>query len=126
MATQTTRRALIGGAGLASVALIAPALAIPANHGSVAFRTLLEASDAARNRFNNLPNDLETTNPEQHEREMVGLADATRNADRAVPTNWHEYTRLIEHMSDNGWSQIDDDNATRLLDHARRLSKTEV
>jgi hypothetical protein len=56
---------------------------------------------------------------------MNRLADSTRAADRAIPTNWQEYTRLIEHMTDGGLSAIDDDNATRLLDHARRLSKTE-
>lgn len=126
MTNQTTRRALIGGVGLAGVALIAPALAIPANHGSIAFRALLDASDAARNRFNGLPEHLETTDAAQHEREMVSLADATRAADKAIPANWQEYTRLIEHMSDNGWSQIDDDNAARLVDHARRLSKLEA
>jgi hypothetical protein len=123
MNTQTTRRALIGGSGLMSVALIAPALAIPADHGSIAFRALLDASETARDHFNNLPVDYEFTDAAQHENEMIKLADATHNADRAIPTNWQEYTRLIEHMSDGGVSAIDDDNATRLLDHARRLSK---
>lgn len=94
--------------------------------GSVAFRALLDHSDAVRDRFNNLPIDLEMTDEAQHQREMDALCEASRNADRAIPTNWQEYTRLIEHMTDNGHSQIDDDNANRLLAHARRLSKMEA
>lgn len=124
----TTRRALIGGAGLIGVAIVgqiavdASATSAPAS-GSPAFRALLDASDATRDRFNNLPHDVEATDAARHEREMARLADATRCADRAIPTNWQEYTRLIEHMSDGGVSAIDDDNATRLLEHARRLSR---
>jgi len=128
MTNQTTRRAFIGSAGLIGVAIVgqivsdASATNAPVS-GSHEFRARLDTSDATRDRFNNLPHDVEATDPARHEREMIRLADATRRADRAIPTNWQEYTRLIEHMSDGGASAIDDDNATRLLDHARRLSR---
>jgi hypothetical protein len=126
MNTQTTRRALLGGAGLAAAVAIVPAVAaVSAPTGSAAFRAALDASAATARHFNSLPEDNEITNPVGHQREMDRLADSTRAADRAIPTNWQEYTRLIEHMTDGGLSAIDDDNATRLLDHARRLSKLE-
>ncbi len=123
MAHETTRRALIGGAGLAAAALAAPVIAAAAPaHGSAAFRAALDANDAARKRFNNLP-DIEDTHPAQYRRETDAMLEASRQADRAVPTSWQEYARLLEHMTDNGLSAIDDDNGARLLDHARRLAK---
>ena len=91
---------------------------------SAAFGAAIGASVAANARFNSLAGDLETTDRTRHEAEMKLLGEATRRADKAEPTTWQEYTRLLEHMTDNGLSQIDDDNATRLLDHARRLAAT--
>jgi len=123
MATQTTRRALLGGAGLAAAVAIAPAVtAVSAPTASAAFRAALDANAATTRRFNGLPEDLEVTNPAGFRLEMDRLAASTQAADKAIPTNWHEYTRLIEHMTDGGLSAIDDDNATRLLEHARRLA----
>ena len=127
MNTQTTRRALLGGAGLAAAVAIVPAVAaVSAPTGSAAFRAALDASAATARHFNGLPEHLEVTNPAAFRLEMDRLADSTRAADKAIPTNWQEYTRLIEHMTDGGLSAIDDDNATLLLDHARRLSKLEA
>jgi uncharacterized protein (DUF885 family) len=126
MSTTTTRRALIGGAGLTVAAAILPAAAavsVPA--GSPAFRAALDASAATASRFNALPADMEATDPAGHRLEMDRLAESTRAADQAVPTNWQEYTRLIDHMTDGGLSGIDDDNAALLLGHARRLSTME-
>jgi hypothetical protein len=129
MQTDTSRRALLGGVGLASVALLAPAIAsavasTPA--GSSPFRAALDGSDAARDRFNSLPVDLEIADEAQFARETDLMITAARRADAAMPTNWQEYTRLIGHMTDDGHSSIDDDNATRLLSHARRLSAREA
>lgn len=125
--TTTTRRALIGGAGLVAAVAIVPAVAaVSAPTDSAVFRAALDASAATARHFNSLSENLEVTDPVRHQQEMDRLADSTRAADKAIPTNWQEYTRLIEHMTDGGLSAIDDDNATRLLDHARRLSKQEA
>lgn len=126
MATETTRRALFASAGLVSVALVAPVIAAAAPvHGCAKFRAALDVSDRTRDRFNNLP-DIEDTNPAQYERETNALIETSRQADRAVPTSWQEFTRLLGHMTDNGTSAVDDDNAARLLNHARRLAKMEA
>jgi len=122
MSTQTTRRALIGGAGLAGVALIAPAIAAPENDGSPSFRASLDANDAAARHFNSLPEMLETDDRDAHAREIDRMVEASNLADRATPTNWAEFTRLLNHHCDGGVSGIDDDNANRLLAHAKRLS----
>jgi hypothetical protein len=122
------RRHIIGGAAALPAIVIASCGATPAiaSGGSPTFRLLLDRADTARERFNNLPVDLEIADEARHEREMDLLIDTSRAADRAVPMNWQEYTRLIEHMTDDGLSSISDDNATRLLDHARRLAAKEA
>lgn len=121
MNTDTTRRALIGGAGLASVALITPATAVAHHAGSAEFRAVMDANDDARHRFNDLPQDLEDTDDAAFQRETDRMIEASRAADRATPTNWREFTRLLNQMCDGGWSNIDGDNAERLLAHANRL-----
>ncbi|KQM62697.1 hypothetical protein ASE75_13800 [Sphingomonas sp. Leaf17] len=125
MTTQTTRRGLIGGAGLAGVALFDPFSASAASTGpdagSMAFRAALDANDAAKRRFNSLPADLETTDEEQFKREEDSMTAAVTHADAAVPTTWGEYTRLIEHMTDGGHFGIDGGNAKRLTEYAKRL-----
>lgn len=89
---------------------------------SAAFNAAIDAAVAASARFNALPENLEVDDRATHEAEMTILGNATQAADMAIPTTWQEYTRLIEHMTDNGLSTIDDDNGARLLAHARRLS----
>lgn len=129
MTTETTRRAIFGGAGLAAVALAVPALASASSTPQVdsgAFKAALDAADAASSHFNATASDLEDRDPDGFECEMQNLCDATAAADAAIPTNWQEFTRLLGHMSDEGQSTIDDDNAARLLGHARRLSGKEA
>lgn len=87
-----------------------------------AFAALLDAADAARTHFNSLPETLERDDPAAHVREMDCLVAASRAADRAEPTNWSEFVRLLENMTDNGHSVLDEDNAERVLLHARRLA----
>ncbi len=129
MTSETTRRAIFGGAGLAAVALAVPALASASSTTQIdspAFKAALDAADAARNHFNATASDLEYRDPAAFECEMQNLCDATAAGDAAIPTNWQEFTRLLGHMSDEGQSTIDDDNAARLLGHARRLSGKEA
>jgi hypothetical protein len=122
MSTQTTRRALLGGAGLAAAVAIVPAVAaVSAPTGSAAFRAALDASDAAARRFNTLPVNLETDDEAAHSREMDAMIAASRVADRATPTTWAEFVRLFDYQCDGGLSALDDDNAERLLAHAKRL-----
>lgn len=89
---------------------------------SKTFCALLDASDAASRRFNSLPSDLEEQDPVTFEREEQAVCAASHDADLAEPTTWAEFTRLLEHMSYCGASAIDDDNAARLLAHAKRLN----
>ncbi|KTW13559.1 hypothetical protein [Sphingomonas sanguinis] len=88
---------------------------------SEAFCALLDASDVASRRFNSLPSDLEEQDPVTFDQEEQAVCAASHDADLAEPTTWAEFTRLLEHMSYRGASAIDDDNANRLLLHARRL-----
>lgn len=129
MATETSRRAVFGGAGLAAVALAVAALATASSAApadSPAFKAALDGADAARNHFNATASDLEDRDPDGFECLMQDLCDATAAGDAATPTNWQEFTRLLAHMSEGGQSTIDDDNAARLLSHARRLSGWEA
>ncbi len=122
MEMQTTRRALLGGAGLAAAVAIVPAVAaISAPTSSATFRAALDASDAAARRFNTLPVNLETEDEVAYTRETEAMIAASRVADRATPTTWAEFVRLFDHQCDGGLSALDDDNAERLLAHAKRL-----
>ena len=85
------------------------------------FDRLLNASAAAARDFNSTASDLETRDPAGYQRELRKLVEASRGADAAIPTNWHEFARLLDHMCEGGESTIDDENAGRLLDHTRRL-----
>lgn len=85
------------------------------------FAVTMAAQDAARARFNSLPPSMEGDDLAAFEREEEQMLEASRAADRAVPTSWAEFTRLLEHMSAGGTDHIDGDNAARLVDHARRL-----
>jgi hypothetical protein len=122
METDTTRRAVLGAAGFASIALLAPVTMAASPNGSATFRALLDADDAARHRFNNLPEDLEYADEKTFRREEDRMHAAAAAAEEAVPTNWEEYIRLLDRMCDGGWSNIDGSNAERLLSYARRLS----
>ena len=131
MATQTTRRALIGGAGLAGVALIAPALraatapaflSATAGHRSpTKFAQLHARSNAARARFNSLPEDLEHTNPVLFAREEVLMHDATDAFDHAAPTNPSELVIAMENLIGGG-SHSGRELIAELIGHARRLA----
>ena len=88
---------------------------------SLTFAATMAAQDAARARFNGLPPSMEGDDLAAFEREEEQMLEASRAADRALPTSWSEFTRLLVHMSAGGTDHIDGDNAARLVDHARRL-----
>jgi len=131
MTTETTRRALIGGAGLAGVALMTPALkAATAPTYSAASTTqlaptefaLLHArSTAARARFDALPQDLEYTDPEQFSREETLMHEATDAFDCATPTNPSELVIAMENLIGGG-SYSGRERIAELIGHARRLA----
>ena len=114
MTTDTTRRALLGGAG---VALAAPAVAALPSPGCSNFRAIMDANDEAIRRFNSLPENLESVDPDAFEREekRMHLAhDATRDA---VPTNWTEFFRLFDYRC----GELPSNTASELRGHALRL-----
>ncbi|WP_426256844.1 hypothetical protein [Sphingomonas sp. DC2300-3] len=92
---------------------------------SSTFTAVMAAQDAARARFNALPPSLEGNDLAAFEREEEQMLEASRAADRAAPTSWAEFTRLLEHMSAGGTDHVDGDNVARLVNHARRLLTVE-
>jgi len=122
----TTRRALIGGAGMIGVAIVgqivvdASATSAPA-FGSPEFRATMKANKAAVDRFLGLPETFERDDPQGYQCEVERMCAASRAADHATPSTWAEFVELFGHQCDGGLSALDDDNATRLLAHAKRL-----
>jgi hypothetical protein len=86
---------------------------------SETFCALLDAHDHAVHRFNAVPDDGRVT-PE-YEEALQAMGEALDRADKAVPTSWPEFARLLGHMACGGQTGIDEDNANRLMLHARRL-----
>ncbi len=86
---------------------------------SETFCALLDAHDDAVHRFNAVPDDGNVT-PEYEAASQV-MCEASDRADKAVPTSWPEFARLLGHMACGGQTGIDEDNANRLMLHARRL-----
>ena len=126
-AAPLNRRALIGGAGIAAVALATPLAAGAASAApqSSRFASLMRANAAAVHRFNTLPEDLETRDRAAFEAEEERMHEAYRLAACASPSTWQEFARWIEHVSDEGHSAIDEEDVDRLLAHVRRLAKSE-
>lgn len=89
------------------------------------FAVAMAAHEAARDRFNGLPPNLEGDDPAAFEAETAKLFAALGAADHAAPGTWAEFVRLLDHMCDGGASNIDGDNAERLLIHARRILAAE-
>lgn len=121
MTPTTSRRAMLGVMVAAPAVIAAPAIAMIAADNE--FQSALAANEAAVRRFNALPAMLEVENEAAYERETELMISACLRADKAVPTNWQEFARWVEHISDGGESVIDDDNAARLLVHVRRLAR---
>lgn len=92
---------------------------------SSTFAAAMDANEAARESFNSLPTHLEGDDPVAFQAETAKLFEALGAADHAVPGTWAEFTRLLDHMCDGGASNIDGDNAERLLVHAHRLLTVE-
>ncbi|WP_428968809.1 hypothetical protein ACQR50_14210 [Sphingomonas sp. Xoc002] len=86
---------------------------------SETFCALLDAHDDAVHRFNSLPDAADDT-PE-YEQASQAMCEASDLADKAEPTSWPEFARLLSHMASGGQTGIDEDNANRLMLHARRL-----
>lgn len=86
---------------------------------SETFCALLDTHDEVVHRFNSLPDDADDT-PE-YEQASQAMCEASDRADQAVPTSWTEFARLLSHMASGGQTGIDEDNANRLMLHARRL-----
>lgn len=125
-----TRRAALTGAvaSVAAVSIAAAAVAVPFTSTAAAgaqFADLMKANREAVCRFNTLPMDLERRDPVSYQAELQLMLDASARVDRAAPTNWQEFTQLLEHMTDDGESVLSEDNTDRLLAAARRLAKQE-
>ena len=86
---------------------------------SETFCALLDAHDDAVHRFNSLTDDGRVTL--EYEEALQAMGEALNRADKAVPTSWPEFARLLSHMASGGQTGIDEDNANRLMLHARRL-----
>lgn len=119
MMPPTTRRALLGGAGLAGVALAMPAARAAA--APTEFARLHARSEAARHRFNTLPEDLEYSDPARWEHEAALMHEATDAFDKAAPNNLVELVIAMENRiggGNYGGRKMCDE----LVEHARRIA----
>jgi hypothetical protein len=117
-----TRRGIIGAMALAPMMAAVPAIAATAVHAPSEFARLKARSDAARARFNTLPEDLEYTDEPAFRREEKLMHDATGDYDHAVPTNWNELVSAMENAIGDG-TYPGREICDRLIGHARRLSR---
>ncbi|MBB4155307.1 hypothetical protein GGQ80_003227 [Sphingomonas jinjuensis] len=121
-----SRRALIGGVGVAAV-LVASAATMPAitTLAPSAFDKAEAEYRAAIKRFNGLPHDYERTHPEAHEREMAAMIAATQRAETAPIANWQEFARSFALATDNGESEPGERATAHLFAALQRLAKQE-
>ena len=125
MDTQTTRRALLGFAGLAGAIVAMPAIVVGAARKTpTGFAKLHALSEAAKARFNALPEDLEYTDPARFAREEDAFHAASDALNYAIPTNLSELVIAMEHTIGDG-STGTRDRRDRLIQHARDLAEKE-
>ena len=125
MDTQTTRRALFGFAGLAGAIVAMPAIVVGAfRQTPTEFARLHALSEAAKARFNALPEDLEYTDPARFAREEDAFHAASDALNYATPTNMSELVIAMEHTIGDG-STGTRDRRDRLIQHARDLAQKE-
>jgi len=116
-----SRRALFGFMGLAGVAVAMPAIVVGAvRHTPTEFAKLHALSEAAKARFNSLPEDLEYTDPAWFAREEQAFHEASEALDYATPSNLSELVIAMEHTIGDG-STGTRDRRDRLIQHARDL-----
>ncbi len=117
-----TRRALFGFMGLAGVAVAMPAIVVGAvRQTPTDFAQLHALSEAAKARFNALPEDLEYTDPARFAREEEAFHAASDALNYATPTNMSELVLAMEHTIGDG-STGTRDRRDRLIQHARDLA----
>lgn len=119
----STRRTMLSAMALAPIAISIPASAIASTSTPNQFQALMNETDAAARRFNSLPVDLEERDGAAYQREEDRMISASSRADAAMPGDWSEFARWVEHIMDQGQSSISEKNADRLLLHVRRLSR---
>ena len=123
--TDHTRRALFGFVGLAGVAVAMPAIVVGAvRQTPTEFANLHALSEAAKARFNALPEDLEYTDPARFAREEQAFHEASDALDYATPANMSELVIAMEHTIGDG-STGTRDRRDRLIQHARDLAEKE-
>ena len=113
------RRRFVGALALAPVAALPVPMLFKAPS---AFRIAEAEYYAALNRFNALPPDLETTNPDAHAREERRFLDAVGAVDDVPVADWSEFADAFEIACDGGKLLPNEDLVMKLLGDARRLS----
>jgi hypothetical protein len=120
---QITRRAALGSAGLCAVAVAAPVAraALPAATNTP-FRLAEAEYQAATARFNELPSDLEASDPCAFEEEERAYLAVVNRVDAAPVESWAEFADAFEIACDRGYSLPNEELVFKLLADVRRLS----
>lgn len=125
MQKETTRRALLGFAGLAGAIVAMPTIVVGAVRQTPSeFAQRYAVFMAAEARFNALPEDLEYTDIRCFKREENLYHDATDDFYSAVPTNLSELVIAME-QTIGGGSYASREIVDRLIANARRLAEKE-
>lgn len=124
-AAETTRRALLGGAGLAAVAVAAGATP-GCRAGQAAtptpFRIAEAREHAARRRFNNLPSGLERRDPAAYRRVEAAYLASVDAVDSAPVADWQEFADAFDFACDGGASLPTEALVYKLRADALRLA----
>lgn len=124
--TDPSRRALIGGAGVAALLVAGAAMAGVAPASPSAFDKAEARYKAASDRFAALPDDMEVTSPAAYEREADSYVDAVRQMRTAPIGNWSEFGRAFAIATENGEScDLIPAVVAHLYEASQRLAKQE-
>ena len=119
---ETTRRALLGGAGLAVSAVAIGGAALAITPALTPFRLAEARYWAATKRFNSLPRGLEGDDPAAFAREEAAYLASVHEVDAAPVADWEEFAAQFDIAFDGGESLPNDALLEKLLADARRLA----
>lgn len=124
-----TRRGMLTAlAALPTFTLGASAMAVVVDHTLEAPRraspvmVAIAAEIAACQRFNELPSDLEATNPALHAAEEDRLMIAGDRVVSAEPTNWRDLIAQVSHLTEEGSYGLSEEHMPLILRRMRGLA----
>lgn len=113
------RRKLLGVLAAGPIIATVPAVVAPR---LTPFRIAEARRRAADRRFDDLPNDLETTNPAAWHTEVDALIRADYEAEDAPVADWQEFAAQFTIATHDGMSLLREETLHKLLADAQRLA----